>query len=424
MSFTQFSLHPRIMNGINALGYREPTPIQKIAIFPILAGRDVMGVAQTGTGKTAAFVLPLLHRLMQGPARHLRALIIAPTRELTEQTNNAVNQLGKKTRLISTSIYGGVGIQPQIRTLRKGVDVVSACPGRLLDHLQRRTADLSLIEILVLDEADRMFDMGFLPDIRRILGYLPQDRQTLMFSATMPKEVTVLAKDIMQDPVNLQVDRSAPADTVSHTFYPVKTAFKTRLLMKLLDTIDRGPVLVFTRTKLRSKMVTQKLFKSGHEAIALHGNLSQVKRQQALDGFRKGRYKILVATDVAARGLDVQGISHVINYDIPDTTEAYTHRIGRTGRACRTGDAFTFVTGEDKGAAHSICRLVGSKLKYCTVEGYSEEVHVQAQPYVKKEPKGKRIHRKRGAAFGTYRAKRNKDHPAGTARHRSKALSE
>jgi ATP-dependent RNA helicase RhlE len=370
MNFEKFNLHSKITAGVQALGYTAPTPIQLQSIPPILEGRDVMGLAQTGTGKTAAFVLPILQRLIQGPRGSVRALIIAPTRELTEQTHKAIGLLGQKTALCSASIYGGVSIQPQISTLRRGVDIVSACPGRLLDHINRRTINLSNIEVLVLDEADQMFDMGFLPDIRKIMKHLPAGRQTLLFAATMPDDVRFLAHEILQEPVRVQIGHIAPADTVSHTFYPVEMHLKTALLKKILDTTHTGPVLVFMRTKLRAKSVGHQLEKSGYDAIALHGNMSQNKRQHALDGFRRGRYKILVATDVAARGIDVRGVSHVINYDMPESVDAYTHRIGRTGRACKTGDAFTFVTVKDKGPAYSITRILGNKLKYCVMEGF------------------------------------------------------
>lgn len=369
MSFETFKLHTKIHAGVQALGYTAPTPIQLKSIPPILEGSDVIGLAQTGTGKTAAFVLPILQRLIMRPRGTVRALILGPTRELTEQTHGAVRSLGGRTGVRSASIYGGVSIQPQISTLRRGVEIVSACPGRLLDHLSRGTIDLSHIEVLVVDEADQMFDMGFLPDIRRIVKHLPARRQTLLFSATMSQEIRALAREILQDPVNIQVGQTAPPATVSHTFYPVETERKTTLLKSLLDTTATGPVLVFTRTKMRAKRLAGQLEQSGYDATAIHGDLSQNKRQSAMDGFRRGRYKILVATDVAARGIDVSGISHVINYDIPETLDAYTHRVGRTGRACNTGKAFTFVAGKDKELARSITRILGANLKYGKVEG-------------------------------------------------------
>jgi ATP-dependent RNA helicase RhlE len=384
MNFEKFNLHSKITAGVQAIGYTVPTPIQLQSIPPILEGKDVLGLAQTGTGKTAAFVLPILQRLVQGSRGIVRALIIAPTRELTEQTHQSIGLLGRKTRLRSTSIYGGVNIQPQISKLSRGVDIISACPGRLLDHINRRTIDLSHIEVLVLDEADLMFDMGFLPDIRKILKHLPAGRQTLLFSATMPDDVKSLANEVLEDPVRVKIGRTTPADTVSHTFYPVETHLKTALLKNILNTTETGPVLVFTRTKMRAKSVGYKLEKSGYDATALHGNLSQNKRQEALDGFRSGRYKILVATDVAARGIDVCGVSHVINYDIPESATSYTHRIGRTGRACKTGDAFTFVTSRDKSPAFSITRVLGNKLKHCVMEDFDSTLPVRERKSVHK----------------------------------------
>jgi ATP-dependent RNA helicase RhlE len=370
MSFKKFNFNNKINANIEALGYTRPTPIQAQSIQPIMEGKDVMGLAQTGTGKTAAFVLPILQRLIQKPGRSVRALIIAPTRELTEQTNKVIEQLGRKTGLKGLSIYGGVNINSQINGLKRGVDIIAACPGRLLDHIQRGTIDVSNVDVLVLDEADHMFDMGFLPDIKRIVGYLPSKRQTLMFSATMPRDIRVLADKVLNNPVTVRVGHLAPVSSVGHSFYPVGFDRKTDLLKNLLDNHDIGPVLVFTRTKVRAKRVAQHLDRSGYEATALHGNLTQNNRRKALDGFGRGRYKILVATDVAARGIDVRGVSHVINYDIPDTVDAYTHRIGRTGRADETGEAFTFVTGSDKAPADSIKRILGNRLKHCRVEEF------------------------------------------------------
>ena len=369
MSFEKFKLDAKIMAGVQEAGYKVPTPIQLQSIPPIMEGRDVMGLAQTGTGKTAAFVLPILQRLMQGPRGHIRALIIAPTRELSEQTHKAIGQLGRRAQIYSAFIYGGVNINGQITRLRDKVDIVSACPGRLLDHIQRKTIDLSHVEVLVIDEADHMFDMGFLPDVRRIVKHLPAKRQTLLFSATMPDDIRSLANDLLTNPVNIKIGHTAPVDTVSHKFYPVQMSSKTDLLKDILNKTEMDSVLVFTRTKSRAKSVALQLDKSGYKVTSLHGNLTQQKRQQALDGFRDGRYEIMVATDIAARGIDVTRISHVINYDMPSTTDAYTHRIGRTGRASKTGDAFTFVTGEDSGLAHSLKRVLGEKLEYQSVDG-------------------------------------------------------
>jgi len=370
VNFESFQLHPNIMAGVKAQGYTTPTPIQRQAIPHVMQGRDVMGLAQTGTGKTAAFVLPILERLLQGPRGRVRALIIAPTRELAEQIHESIKELGRQTKLHSITIYGGVGVNPQIQKLRAGVEVVVACPGRLLDHINQGTIRLSSLEVLILDEADRMFDMGFLPDIRRILKHVPTKRQTLLFSATMPDDIRRLAHDILHDPVTVQVGHTAPVNTVSHALYPVGQHLKTALLLELLRHTDTGSVLIFTRTKHRAKRVAQQLEKAGYKAASLQGNLSQNRRQAALDGFRDGSFQVLVATDIAARGIDVSSISHVINYDIPDTVDAYTHRIGRTGRAAKTGDAFTLITREDEPVVRSIERVLGAKIERRTLKGF------------------------------------------------------
>jgi len=388
MSFEKFELNARILAGVQAQGYKVPTPIQLQTIPSIMEGRDVMGLAQTGTGKTAAFVLPILQRLMQGARGHVRALIIAPTRELSEQTHTAIMQLGRKTKLRSVSIYGGVNINGQINKLRNNVEIISACPGRLLDHINRGTVDLSRIEVLVLDEADHMFDMGFLPDIRKIVKHLPAQRQTLLFSATMPDDIRSLANDLLINPVNIKIGHTAPVETVSHKFYPVQMSSKTDLLKDILDKTDMDSVLIFTRTKSRAKSVALQLGKSGYKVTSLHGNLTQQKRQHALDGFRDGRYEIMVATDIAARGIDVNSISHVINYDMPSTTDAYTHRIGRTGRAAKTGDAFTFVTGEDRGLAQSLERVLGKKLHYQNVDGLTMSLPVDDRVSASRNSRG------------------------------------
>ena len=370
MQFQQFNLDTRILAGVRALGWEQPTPIQEQAIPRALEGRDVMGLARTGTGKTAAFLLPILQRLAAGPHGRVRALIVAPTRELAEQIHQAAVSLCRPLNLRSLTIYGGVNINPQIRALRAGVDVVVACPGRLLDHVGQKTVNLAHVEMLVLDEADRMFDMGFLPDVRKIVKQLPAKRQTLLFSATMPQEVRHLVAEILRDPVTVQVGTLKPTHTVAHALYPVAAHLKTPLLLELLRRTDTGSVVVFTKTKHRAKRVGEQLVKLGHRAASLQGNLSQNRRQEALDGFRNGTYTVLVATDIAARGIDVSQISHVVNYDVPDTVDAYTHRIGRTGRLERTGDAFTFVTGEDTAMVRDIERTLGEPIPRRTLEGF------------------------------------------------------
>ncbi len=371
MSFQIFSFHPAVTEGVKRAGYVSPTPIQEQAIPEVMKGRDVMGLAQTGTGKTAVFVLPILNRLINGPRGKVGALIIAPTRELAEQIHGEIVTLGCKTALKSALVYGGVGINPQIQALKRA-DIVVACPGRLLDHINRRTVDLSRLEILVLDEADQMFDMGFLPDIRRILKHVPQkNRQTLLFSATMPKDIRSLANDVLQNPITVQIGTTAPAETVSHAMFPVSQHLKTALLIKLLSNTHTESVLVFTRTKFRAKSLGEKLSKAGYCSTSLQGNLSQVRRQAALNGFRSGEHKILVATDIAARGIDVSNVSHVINYDIPATPEAYIHRIGRTGRAKRSGQAFTLVTQEDTRMVMAINKAIGSSVEQRTLPNFN-----------------------------------------------------
>jgi ATP-dependent RNA helicase RhlE len=369
LNFETFDFHPSVAAGIAAAGYETPTPIQARAIPQVVNGRDVMGLAQTGTGKTAAFALPILNRLVGGTYGCVRALIIAPTRELAEQIHQAIETLGGKTRIKSVTVYGGVGINPQIQKL-KHADIVVACPGRLLDHIRRHSIDLSQLEVLVIDEADRMFDMGFMPDIRRILKQLPMRRQTLLFSATMPPQIRRLAGDILRDPATVKVGITAPADTVSHALYPVAQHLKTALLLKLLGNTHTKSVLVFTRTKHRAKSLGKKLEAAGYRSASLQGNLSQTRRQAALDGFRNGTFQILVATDIAARGIDVTRISHVINYDIPSTPDAYIHRIGRTGRATRSGEAFTLVTGEDRDMVRAINRIIGSEIEQRTLSTF------------------------------------------------------
>ncbi len=362
MSFSNFSFHPKIQSAIQKSGYTVPTPIQQQAIGPILDKRDILGLAQTGTGKTAAFVLPIIQRLIDRPAGKVGALVIAPTRELAEQILEYVQKMSIGTRLRSLAVYGGVNKNTQAARLKAGVDVVVACPGRLLDHLSDRAVDLSAVEMLVLDEADHMFDKGFLPDIRKILRAVNTQRQTLVFSATMPGEIRHLVEDILKNPVTVQVEHERPTKSVKHSVYQVQQQEKTDLLKDILARKDVKTALVFTRTKHRAKSLALQLQKSDFQAASLQGNMSQAKRQSALDGFKNGTYSILVATDIAARGIDVSEISHVINYDMPDTVETYTHRTGRTGRAACTGEAFTFVTADDSRMIRMVEQNLGRKI--------------------------------------------------------------
>ena len=407
MNFEVLNLHPAVKAGVRAAGFTVPTPIQIQAIPPIMKHHDVMGLAQTGTGKTAAFALPILDHLVRQQRWCPGALIVAPTRELVAQIDQAFKAMGRKTGIKTVTLYGGVGINPQLQKLKRGVDIIIACPGRLLDHIGRGTVDLSGIETLVLDEADQMFDMGFLPDIRRIMKHLPKKRQNLLFSATMPTQIRRLAKDMLDDPITVQVGNTSPAETVSHALYPVAAHLKTPLLMKLLDRTQTESVLVFTRTKHRAKRLGEKLARKGFRSASIQGNLSQRRRQAALDGFRNGTYHILVATDIAARGIDVRKVSHVINYDIPSTPEAYIHRIGRTGRAANTGEAFTLITGEDRDLVKAIDRMIGSPIERRTLEGFNYDL--SPPPKVSRQSRPQRraaLGRLRAAPSKSWRGKR------------------
>jgi ATP-dependent RNA helicase RhlE len=372
MQFSDFALDAQLQRAIQVAGYTTPTPIQANTIPLGLAGRDIIGTAQTGTGKTAAFVLPMLQHLLTKPANagRTRALIITPTRELAEQINTTIGQLARFTGLRSATVYGGVGMPAQERALRQGVPIIVACPGRLLDHIQRGTAKLNGVELLVLDEADRMLDMGFLPSVKRILTHVPRERQTMLFSATFAPELNALAAQTLRNPARIDVGSAAPAKTVAHALYPVAQHRKTALVLTLLNELDTNSVLIFTRTKHRANRVAQQIERAGYRVAALHSNKSQNQRQQALDGFRSGKVRILVATDIAARGLDIATISHVINYDIPDTADTYIHRIGRTGRAERDGDAMTLVSGEDTATIRDIERALGARIERRTVAGF------------------------------------------------------
>ena len=362
--FERFALGAGIQRGIAETGFSEPRPIQVQTIPAALQGHDVLGLAQTGTGKTAAFALPILERLSAGRKDcGPRALIVAPTRELAAQIHAEFERLGRYTTLRAVTIFGGVATSPQVRALRARPDIVIACPGRLLDLLEQRALTLSDVEVLVLDEADHMFDMGFLPDVRRILKALPRRRQNLLFSATMPREIRGLADQILVRPTVVELARSAPAETIEHGLYDVHPDAKTDLLRHLLEQPDFTSGIVFLRTKQRAKRLATQLSKLGHDAVALQGNMSQPQREKALAGFRAGRYDVLVATDIAARGIDVADVSHVVNYDVPNTPDAYTHRIGRTGRSEKSGKAFTFVTREDAEALRAIEKRIGAPIQ-------------------------------------------------------------
>ena len=365
MSFTDFNFNKHISEALKSQGYVTPTPIQQRAIQPTLDGRDMIGLAQTGTGKTAAFVLPILEQLSAGRSSNsVRSLIIAPTRELAEQTYAYIGKFSRRLKIRACVVYGGVSREAQINKLKRGVDIVVACPGRLLDLANDGAIKLSGIEILVLDEADQMLDQGFLPDIKRIIKKLPVKRQNLVFSATMPHEVRSLIDGLLVNPVEVTVDHTEPHTNISHTFYRTEKNKKNSLLTSILKEGYVGSAIVFTRTKYKAKSLAQRLEKQGFKAASIQGNLSQQQRQRALNDFKNGSCKILVATDIAARGIDVAGISHIINYDIPGTTEAYTHRTGRTGRACQSGEALTFITSEDQKMIKSLERVLRGKITY------------------------------------------------------------
>ena len=385
MDFKKMNLDARLMKSINRAEYRTPTPIQAAAIPIALKGHDIIGTAQTGTGKTAAFVLPILHNLLKGPRGHTRALIVTPTRELAGQIHETICSFAKGTSIRSATIYGGVPAKPQIRALQKGVEILVACPGRLLDHIEQGYANLSKIDTLVLDEADRMLDMGFLPSVRRILKYVPSQRQTSLFSATFPPEIEGLAKETLHKPERINIGLRCPVQTVTHALYPVSQHLKASLLLDLLKKTDTRSVLIFTRTKHRARQLARRIERNGFSTTSLHSDRSQAQRQSALRGFKQGQYQIMVATDIAARGLDVDRVSHVINYDMPDTADDYIHRIGRTGRAERSGDALTFMTSEDRPLVKKLEKIMGQSLQRKTMEGFDYTL-----PAVNKSGRGSR----------------------------------
>ncbi|HEX6536022.1 MAG TPA: DEAD/DEAH box helicase [Gemmatimonadaceae bacterium] len=369
-TFEQLALAPELLEAVRDAGYERPTPIQAQAIPLVLKGRDVIGLAQTGTGKTAAFTLPIIQRLLGGP-RRLRALVLTPTRELAAQVKENFERYASHTDLDVVDVYGGVPIGPQEEALRRGVDVVIATPGRLLDHLERHNLVFDDLEVLVLDEADRMLDMGFAPQINRVVAEIPRYRQTLLFSATMPPEVEALARKYLRKPLVAQVGRrTEAASTVTHAVYPVPRERKSALLAELLKRGAMDSVLVFTRTKHGADRVVRSLERAGVSALAMHADKSQAQRTEALAKFKSGEIRVLVATDIAQRGLDIAGISHVINYDVPAQPEDYVHRIGRTGRALATGDAFTFMAPDEIATVRLIERVLGQPIPRISVPGY------------------------------------------------------
>ena len=371
MPFTSFKLHPDLLRGVKELGFTRPTPIQVDAIPPAIAGRDVLACAMTGSGKTAAFLLPILQRLVSRPRGTTRALILTPTRELAAQILQELEELAVHTPITAAAIFGGVSMGPQEHAFRSGVDILVATPGRLLDHLRHPYAKLDRIEHLVLDEADRMLDMGFLPDIRRVLKYLPTKRQTLFFSATMPAPIVTLTREMLRDPATINLERkAAPAVGITQAVYPVPQELKSTLLFTLLQRGIMREALIFTRTKHRANRVWEFLTKRGVNAARIHGNRSQAQRTDALDGFKTGRYRVLVATDIAARGIDVEALGHVVNFDVPAQSEDYIHRVGRTARAELTGEAFTFVSPEETDDLRAIERAIGKPLPRVTLPDF------------------------------------------------------
>ena len=382
MSFEQFGLAPEILRAVKANKYETPTPIQAKAIPAILDGKDVVGCAQTGTGKTAGFTLPILHRLRGRQSKFPRVLVLVPTRELAAQISDSIKAYGRFLRLRTSVIYGGVGYGPQIQALRTGVDILVATPGRLLDHLRQGNIRFHDLEVLVIDEADRMLDMGFIPDVRTILSKLPAKRQTLFFSATMPDEIQKLANKILTQPIVIKVARQGtPASNIRQVVYPIDATDKRKLLFHLIEQEKMGQVLVFTRTKHRADHLASQLERTGKRVATIHGNKSQSARTRALEAFRRGSVQVLVATNIAARGLDIKGVSHVVNYELPEVPEDYVHRIGRTARADATGDAISLVSPNERDHLQGIERLIGSKIPRATAAGFaSRDLSGTTQP--------------------------------------------
>jgi len=419
--FSTLKLHPSLLKGIRELGFARPTPIQSEAIPPALAGQDVLACAMTGSGKTAAFLLPIMHQLIERPRGATRALVLTPTRELAAQILADFNDLAVHTPLTAAAVYGGVGMGPQEHAFRSGVDVLVATPGRLLDHFKAPYARLPGLEFLVLDEADRMLDMGFLPDIRRIMRHLPARRQTLFFSATMPPPIATLTREMLRNPAMINQQRQAlPAVGITQAVYPVPQELKSALFLALLRRGEMDEALVFTRTKHRADRLQKFLVRSGIKAERIHGNRSQAARTEALAGFKSGKYRVLVATDIAARGIDIEALGHVVNFDVPPAAEDYIHRVGRTARAEATGDAFTFVSPDEEGDLRNIERAIGKRLPRVTVPDFDYSARPEARLEV---PLAERIatiraRKAEDRARATAKAERRTAHEtAGQARH-------
>ncbi len=391
MTFSDFSLARELVSATGRLGFLEPTPIQRESIPPALQGRDILASAETGSGKTAAFLLPIMDRLLEKQRGATRALVLAPTRELAAQIAEHFQALAQGTRLSCAAVYGGVGMGGQERAFRKGVDLIVACPGRLLDHMRGPHVDFSCLEFLVLDEADRMLDMGFLPDIKRVLAALPRDRQTLFFSATLPAPIVTLSREMLRNPAHITIGRKqAPATGISHAAFAIQSERKPDLLLELLRGDIKGSVLVFTRTKHRANRLAEFLVKHGVECARIHGNRSQSQRALALSGFKRGEYRVLVATDIAARGIDVEALGHVVNFDVPHQPEDYIHRVGRTARAQLTGEAYTFVSPDEEKDFSMIERALGKRLprKASTGLAVPAEAAGRSEPAHRSEPAG------------------------------------
>jgi ATP-dependent RNA helicase RhlE len=404
--FTHLGLHPSLLQGLKDLGFTRPTPIQADAIPLALAGQDLLACAMTGSGKTAAFLLPILHKLMDKPRGTTRALVLTPTRELAAQIVEDLNDLAVHTPLTAAAVYGGVGMGPQEHAFRSGVDVVVGTPGRLLDHFRQSYAKLAGLQYLVLDEADRMLDMGFLPDIRRVLRHLPPRRQTLFFSATMPPPIAALSREMLKTPATINIERrSAPAVGITHAVYPVPQHLKPVLLVKLLTSGEMQDALVFTRTKHRANRLAKHLGDHGVKVERIHGNRSQSQRTEALAGFKSGKYRVLVATDIAARGIDVTALGHVVNFDVPLVPEDYIHRVGRTARAEMTGAAFTLMAPEEEGSVRAIERAINGRLPRVTLPDFDYLARAQAPPLDQRPPRpqgghGRRTPQHSGAGGG------------------------